>query len=275
MSPLEEIIITEDSILPSGTIDPTSGDFNEIPGMVDSDGLIPNTRMDPPRKRAESGGDVKEFARLMWLLMSFLDSDLRFAHAYPDLITDQAEVNEFADQTQRDKRVPHFKDTITWKVTRREPGSIGDKPFGPAKQWKPRIMDRAVKDPNDPDVLIDIYEADFDNIIQFDIFSEANSVCEDLSEWFEDQIVLYQGFFIKMGIPRVLFLKRTVDERVDLLATALNTRSLQYYVRTKRYYQINNSKMREIHLKLLAIINTEEEIAKFETGVLQDELFSD
>ena len=77
-----------------------------------------------------------------------------------------------------------------------------------------------------------------------------------------------------MGIPRVLFLKRTVDSRVERLATSLNTRSLQYYVRTKRYYRVDSTRIKEINAKLLAIVNTEQEAADFETGRLADQLFS-
>jgi hypothetical protein len=210
----------------------------------------------------------------LWILLSVIEPNLVFAHAYPDFITDLEETysEQFTDQSQRDVRTRHFQDTLTWKNVRREPGSIGDKPFGPNKQWKPRIMDRAAAHESDPTKLVDIFEQDFDNVIQFDIFSETNQRCEELAEWFEDQIVVFQWYFQQVGIPRVLFFKRTIDERVDRLASALNTRSLQYYVRTKRYYRIDHSRMEEIRLRLLSIVNTEAEAAGFETGTLQDEL---
>jgi len=272
--PLQEVVITEDDVLPSGAIDPDTGDYVPIPGVVDDHGLIPNSRTDPPRIRAEDGGDIRHFAHHMWLMLQVLDPNVRFAHAYPDFIVDLDEsyTDQFADQSNTDQRARLFQDTITWKVFRRAPGSIGDKPFGPNKQWKPRIIERAAKHETDKDLLVDIFEQDFDNVIQFDIFSETNAKCEELAEWFEDQIVVFQWYFQKIGIPRVLFMERTMDERVDRLATALNTRTLRYYVRTKRYYRIDNSRMEEIHLKLLAIVNTEAEAAGFETGTLQDEL---
>ncbi len=272
--PLAHVIISQDSVLPSGTIDPVTGDFNPIPGIVDKHGIIPNTRANPPRLRFEGTGDTKEFAAHVHTLLSILDPDIVFAHDFPDFVADYPATSDFSDQTNRDVRVPQFKDTIVWKVTRKEPGSLGDKPFGPNKLWKPRIIERAVVNPLDRDRLIDIYEADLDNIVEFTVISETNSQCEKISDWFYDQIVIFQWFFQKMGIPKVLFLKRTMDSRVDGLPTALNSRNLQYYVRTKRYYEIDNNRIEEIHAKLLAIVNTEKEVADFETGRLEDRLFS-
>ena len=274
ITPLHEIWVSQDTILPSGTIDPDTGDYSPIPGIVDENGFIPNTRMDPPRLRFEGTGDTKEFASHVYTLLSLLDPDIVFAHDFPDFVADYPATSDFSDQTNRDVRVPQFKDTIVWRVTRKEPGSLSDKPFGPNKQWKPRIIERATVDPLDRDKLIDIYEADLDNIVEFTVISETNSQCDRISDWFYDQMVIFQWFFQKMGIPRVLFLKRTMDSRMDGLPTALNTRNLQYYVRTKRYYKIDNNRIEEIHAKLLAIVNTEKEVADFETGRLQDELLS-
>jgi hypothetical protein len=272
--PIIEHVIREDDILPTGTIDPNTGDYGDIPGIVDSDGMIPNARAVPPRKQALDGGDIRHFAHHVWQLMTIVEPNVTFAHAYPDYIADIGDTytDRFADQSQRDVRVHTVPDTITWKVHRRAPGSLSNKPFGPDKQWKPRLIDRSIAHESDTTELVDIYEQDFDNVIQFDIFSQTNQKCEELAEWFEDQIVVFQWYFQQVGIPRVLFMERTTDERVDRLASGLNTRSLRYYVRTKRYYRFDNDRMGEIRMRLLAVVNTDAELARFETGTLQNDL---
>lgn len=265
--PQHEFTLDENSILPTG-VRQDDGSYSDTV-LTDSDGIIPASRANPPRLRLGGSGDVKDFAHGVYQLVSILKPAYVFTHAYPESI-----INHGDEQPDRTNRVPTFAPTITWKVFRREPGSLGEKPFGPRTMKKPRIMERAVQSETNPDFLVAIYEMDYDNILQFDIFSETNEECEDMAVWFEDTMIMFLSYFQELGFKKVFFYRRFVDEHVDRMATGLNSRSLHYYVRTNRYFQTESAKLKEIYVKLLKTVTTEDKYIDFRTGKLQDDLFS-
>lgn len=213
--------------------------------------------------------DIPQFYLALKIMMKVIKPSVHFVYAYPESVIERT-------TSSSDQRTPVFKPTITFKVFRREPASIneGSKPFSGQNMWKPRLRDRKASE-RDEDKIVDIYEYGLDNMVQFDIFAETNKECDEIADWFEGAMIMHAPYFQTIGIPRVFFFRRFRDEHVEGMGTGLNTRSLHYYVETKRYFEVDHYKIQQINTKLKAIVDTYAESVDFYSGTLQDELFTE
>jgi hypothetical protein len=81
----------------------------------------------------------------------------------------------------QDRPVADWRDTVVYKVKRREPGTIGKHPFDPPAEIKPRVRETRV-DPDHPGCHVVVMGQWFDNLIQFDVWSKYNNRADDLIE---------------------------------------------------------------------------------------------
>jgi hypothetical protein len=142
-----------------------------------------------------------------------------------------------------------WRDSITYKVTRREPGTIEAHPFDGRKEIKPRVR-QIIKDPDYPDHHVQILGQWFDNIIQFDCWSVTNDGADSLIDWFEDFMFRYTWVWKKNGVQEILYMSRTIDEEVTKWRDDIVNRTLYYYFRTEKLIPIRETDFTQLDLRL-------------------------
>jgi hypothetical protein len=149
----------------------------------------------------------------------------------------------------QDRPIVEWRDTIVFRVKRREPGTIGKHPFDPPTEIKPRIREYRV-DPDHPDCHVVVMGQWFDNLLQFDVWSKLNNSADTLIEWFEDFMYKYTWVWKKNGVNELLYYMRTMDEEVSKWRNDLAVRSVLYYFRTEKIVTIKEYDLKQIDLYL-------------------------
>lgn len=124
------------------------------------------------------------------------------------------------------------RDTVTYLLTRREPGTIDRAPFGAHRERRPRYRS-AQYDENEVTYKLEFFAHVFDNIGQFDFWAQDATRADDLVEYFERFMSLWTGVIEYNGIERILYWSRGLDTLESSWRNDVNTRSLQYYFRTE------------------------------------------
>jgi hypothetical protein len=160
-------------------------------------------------------------------------------------------VNFVSDYSQeyKDKPRNEWVDTISYRLKRKEPGTISKHPFDPPTEIKPRIRQYLV-DPDHLDSHILVMGQWFDNLIQFDCWTKTNNRGDDLIEWFEDFMYKYTWVWKKNGVNEILYWMRTIDEEVRKWRNDLSVRSVIYYFRTEKIVTIREHDLKQIDLYL-------------------------
>ena len=164
------------------------------------------------------------------------DNMVNFVSGYP---------MEYKEKTAWDDWV----DTITFRVKRKEPGTIGKHPFDPPTEIKPRTRDY-IADPDYPDCHIHILGQWFDVLIQFDCWSKYNNRVDGLIEWFEDFMYKYTWVWKKNGVNEILYWMRKEDEEISKWRNDLAFRSVIYYFRTETITTLREYDLKQIDLYL-------------------------
>lgn len=149
----------------------------------------------------------------------------------------------------QDKPLADWRDTIIFRVKRREPGTIGKHPFDPPTEIKPRIRQYVV-DPDHVDCHVMVLGQWYDNLIQFDVWSKYNNRVDNLIEWFEDFMYKYTWVWKKNGVNEILYWMRTIDEEVSKFRNDLAARSVLYYFKTEKIVTIKEYDLKQIDLYL-------------------------
>ena len=149
----------------------------------------------------------------------------------------------------QDKPVDDWRDTVIYRVKRREPGTIGKHPFDPPTEIKPRIREDRV-DPDHPGCHVVVMGQWFDNLIQFDCWSKYNNRADELVEWFEDFMYKYTWVWKKNGVNEILYWMRTTDEESSKWRNDLAVRTVIYYFKTEKIVTIKEYDFRQIDLYL-------------------------
>lgn len=142
--------------------------------------------------------------------------------------------------------------TVSWSLTRREPGALTGGPFSPNKEMKPRVRE-TVKDPNVPGYTVEIRGQWFDNIVQFDCWSNDSRTSGRLADWLDSFFRHYAWFLREQGLSQLMFWQRSRDSNNVAWRQAAAVHSLQYYLRTEQLeacYQRDLLKI-DINLELL------------------------
>lgn len=155
------------------------------------------------------------------------DRYINFEHEFPDALLNIISANPEGIL----ENIPNIVPTITWKLTRVEPGAYGE-PFGSRKEFKSRLRE-SVKDPLIPGYTVEIRGQYFDNIIEFGAWSNTFRACERLTSWIESFIKLYSGYLRKSGIEQVFFWRRNEELQKTAWRQQLPTKSTQFYFRTE------------------------------------------
>jgi len=172
------------------------------------------------------------------------DKYIRFRHEMPDEIPNLIGANLEKLLLQP----PPIFPTITWTVKSVEPGSLG-RVFDSKKEYKPRLRE-SVKDPFVMGHTVEIYGQFFDNIVQFDSWSNDPRTSDRLIRWFEQFMRLKAGNLIQNGLSQLLFFKRTEDEYNKTWRQAFSVRGSQYYLRTEQLEAVYSKDILNIDINL-------------------------
>lgn len=169
---------------------------------------------------------------------------VRFDHEFPSSVPNHLTANSEGIQ----KNPPPMFPTITWSVQRIEPGGIG-KAFDSKKELKPRLRE-STKDPYAAGYTVEIWGQWFDNIVQFDSWSNSNRTSERLIRWFEQFLRLYTGYIRQCGIPNLFFWRRDPDDIKTTWRQVFAVRSSQWYFRTEELEAVYQRDILKIDISL-------------------------
>ena len=124
---------------------------------------------------------------------------------------------------------------ITWVLMRREPGTLGPRPFSRPQELKPRIREEIIIE--DTDGLLQNVEVKgqwFDNLIRFDCWAPTPKEANDLARTFEELMFKSTDHMLRAGVQKIVFQGRSQD-RFSVRAR-WPYRPVIYYYRTERIY---------------------------------------
>lgn len=156
-----------------------------------------------------------------------------------------------------------WRDTITYKIARREPGTIQAHPFDAKKEIKPRVR-QYIEDPDNPGYHIKILGQWFDNLIQFEFWTTTANGADSLISWFEDFLYKYTWVWKKNGVQEILYIRRGIDEEVTKWRNDLSYRSLWYFFRTEKLVPVREKDFAQLDL----YVNLSNEVATEPSGIV-------
>ena len=149
----------------------------------------------------------------------------------------------------KDRPINEWVDTVTFRIKRKEPGTIGKHPFDPPTEIKPRVREYRV-DPDNIDCHVQVLGQWYDNLIQFDCWAKTNNRADKLIEWFEDFMYKYTWVWKKNGVNEILYWMRMQDEEVRKWRNDLASRTVLYYFKTEKIVTIKEHDFKQIDLFL-------------------------
>jgi len=199
-----------------------------------------------PLTKSDGNLTLDQFFALMFNVLEVANPELVFAPAYPQYLL--PETREFSKTMENPTAL--FKNTITYMITREEPGSLGgnNQPFGGAtRELTPRHRE-AIKTSDEKSRSF--HGQLFDTLVQFDIWALTNWEVEQLAIWFKRFMMSYRGFFKEMGISELLFWWRGRDDVSSKLKNSLHVRSLVYFVRTEEISYEDDYNLKEVKIQI-------------------------
>jgi len=279
--PAMEVVLREIDIAPSGqstivgsgSVD-ASGNYMPYYPWTDAYGLLSQAEAkEPPLLQSFGNLDIDGFRKLLHDVLAVIQPNIIFTPAYPDYIKETNPrsstvfpTGEVRDQTIGAQDRSDFIDTITMKVVERHPAGLGNNARtapGGRRQIKPRLREHGRHHRSTRGKLTNIYTWDFDNYVQFDLFTRTNNEAEDFVAWFEDFLLMYTWLFKYAGIVDMHYWRRLEDKEIAKWRSGLSVRSLQYYIKTQKIFEMDVYRIQEISIRLLDTITTLDELAAF------------
>jgi len=149
-----------------------------------------------------------------------------------------------------DQGIGGFKETISFALRRREPGTISqDQPFSGKKNYKP-ILRETFPDPDNPGYVIMVFGQVFDNLIELKCWATTNKQANYRANWLEDLMLKYAWFFRYYGLNQIFYGGREADGNLKSSDILLQFRTLLYYLRTEKLYTIREKTIDELIVDL-------------------------
>lgn len=114
-----------------------------------------------------------------------------------------------------------------------------------------RILSETEQSPLLSTHTITVYGQYFDNIVQFDAWSDNNQEASALVAWFEDFMDLYTNVLRRNGVVEVLYWQRLVDEKIERWRNDIDNRTIQYYFRTEKLKVDRSSNFRKFDIRVI------------------------
>lgn len=139
-----------------------------------------------------------------------------------------------------------WRDTVTFAVARKEPGTLDRTPFQGTRDVRPHFRETKVYSPNQ--TYMATYTGQwFDVLLQFDCWTKTGETSERLTNWFEAFMEMYRGVFRYNGVTNMLYWDRTRDELVTRWRDDIVNSTVRYYLRMENVAMILESKIRSIY----------------------------
>lgn len=179
--------------------------------------------------------------------LKYLNPDryVKFEHEFPDVLLNSTSAN----QEGIPQNIPPLVPTVTWSLKAKEPGGMGGRPFDSKKQFKP-LLRESTKDPYVSGYTVEIYGQWFDNIVQFDAWTNSFRTSERLLTWLEQCIRLYTDFFREQGIVQMFFWKRDEEKQISTWRQQFPVKGSQFYFRTEEIEAVYQRDILKIDVSL-------------------------
>lgn len=178
--------------------------------------------------------------------LEYLNKDryIKFQHEFPDSLLNILSANPEGVL----KNIPPIAPTITWSIKTVEPGGLGE-PFGSRKEYKPRVRE-LTKDPYIPGYTVEIRGQWFDNIVQFDAWSNGFRTTERLVSWTEHLLKLYTDYLRRKGVANMFFWRRNEDDQKTTWRQTFPVKGTQFYFRTEELEAVYQRDILKIDISL-------------------------
>lgn len=131
-----------------------------------------------------------------------------------------------------------------------------------------RILGETEQSPLLSTHTVTVYGQVFDNIVQFDAWSDNNQEASALVAWFEDFMDLYTNVLRRNGVVEVLYWQRLVDEKIERWRNDIDNRTIQYYFRTEKLKVDRTANLRKLDVRVIVSNNPSENLLYGEpTGI--------
>ena len=199
--------------------------------------------------QAKGNLNLTQFLALLENMLNMDKPNIVFAPAYPKYL--DGDSTEF--KASMDNPTEEWKNTITYKVTRQEPASIGGRkqPFdGETRERIPRLR-QTVNIPSEEKAL-EIYGMFYDVYVQFDIWATTNTEAEEITTWFMKYMIERRNLWKHLGIGECLFQWRGQDDSLMNINKKLQSRTLTYYIKYEDLTFVEANKLRELELEVMS-----------------------
>ncbi|HRV02890.1 MAG TPA: hypothetical protein P5539_14435 [Mesotoga sp.] len=133
---------------------------------------------------------------------------------------------------------------ITYSLVKRQPASYKSSPF--SGQWQPKDpLEAKTVDIGNISARI-TYFLEYDNLVRFRVYSADYSECQRVAEEFENFMILAKKAILSKGITDFSLLARDQDSTISVSNETLYVATFEYYVRTRKIFETDESVIREI-----------------------------
>jgi hypothetical protein len=139
-------------------------------------------------------------------------------------------------------------ETITYRLIKRIPATLGGPPFRGARQEFKSHIRSIEDDENNPNFKMFTLGQQFENEVTFTCWAKTNKQANIRVMWFEDLMRDYAWFLKYNGFMECFFMRRLEDVSIDITGDGniLHARPLVYYVRTERLSHLSKPTIRRV-----------------------------
>lgn len=157
------------------------------------------------------------------------------------------EVHEESDLSETPLKDGKFKSAITYRVRKSE--TAGLRPFEDAyRQHIPQFIG-AEDDPEDLTYYYEVYTQQYDNLVQYIVWTTSNMLSDFLIEVFETFLISFLPVLIQNGVLMAYSEGRSDDRYVTRWRPDINSRTLLYYYRTQKARVVRMRKISDVIIK--------------------------
>lgn len=97
-----------------------------------------------------------------------------------------------------------------------------------------KALTEAQMDPRWSTHGIEVYGQWFDNLVQYDCWSNSNQEANALIAWFEDFMELYTPILRQNGVNQMLYWERLQDQTIERWRNDIDNRTIRWFFRTEK-----------------------------------------
>ena len=146
-----------------------------------------------------------------------------------------------------------WRPTVTARIRKKEPASIGKHPFGESKVLKPQLFE-IFRDPlNRKFHSIEIWRQPYEQLVQFDCWDTNNLGALRLAEWFTQFMREHIGTLRRHGVGEILFWTQRDKEASEQWREGILGYNVQYVIKTESLSVVRRANLRSLSLHLRVV----------------------